>query len=122
MMSNIVLCEKCQSEMIDFENEDSCGMTCPNCGWGWATTRADPIKLDASLYEITVKGLSNPSIDSIKVVSKIRGCNFIEAKTFILQGGVLQKSNASIIKETAKLLEQGKFVYRITPDFPHSLD
>ena len=121
-MTDKIYCEKCQSEMIDFENEGSCGMTCPNCGWGWATTKHDPIKLDANLYEIAIEGLANPSIDFIKVVSKSRGCNFIEAKTFLLQGGILQKSNASIIKETAKLLEQGKFTYRITPNFPYSLD
>ena len=105
-MTDKIYCEKCQSEMIDFENEGSCGMTCPNCGWGWATTKHDPIKLDANLYEIAIEGLANPSIDFIKVVSKIRGCNFIEAKTFLLQGGICKNQMLLLLKKRPNFLSK----------------
>ena len=45
-MNSIVKCEKCGTPMVPFQKDGSQGMTCPKCGWGWATTYTTPIMLD----------------------------------------------------------------------------
>jgi hypothetical protein len=52
MSDDIVICEKCGAEMKPLSDIYPVGMTCPNCGWGWATTYIDPINLDESDYHI----------------------------------------------------------------------
>ena len=44
-MNDKCICEKCGAEMKPLSDFSPVGMTCPNCGWGWATTYIDPIKL-----------------------------------------------------------------------------
>lgn len=66
---DVVLCEKCGHE-IDYHHEGSgCGMTCPNCGWGRATTYIDSINLDESEYHVILVSNEN-SLSNIKMVSE----------------------------------------------------
>ena len=42
-MNKEYICEKCGTEMVPIDKKIPVGLTCPNCGWGWATTYIDPI-------------------------------------------------------------------------------
>ena len=43
-MNDAIICEKCGNEMKPLSEIYPIGMTCPNCGWGWATTYIEPIR------------------------------------------------------------------------------
>ena len=48
-MNKEYICEKCGTEMVPIDKKIPVGLTCPNCGWGWATTYIDPIIEDDML-------------------------------------------------------------------------
>ena len=82
MSDDIVICEKCGAEMKPLSDIYPVGMTCPNCGWGWATTYIEPILSDSTDYHVVLVS-SNNSLTSIKAVSEVANCNYIEAKKLI---------------------------------------
>ena len=78
-MNDKCICEKCGVEMKPLSEIYPIGMTCPNCGWGWATTYIDPINLDESDYQMILVSSEN-SFSNIKIISEIANCNYIDAK------------------------------------------
>lgn len=121
-MSEKVICEKCGAEMQYFQKYGSCGMTCPKCGWGWATTFTAPIDQDDAEYTISVSQSEAPSISTIKCVSKLSGCNFIEAKKMIQTNGFTKSGKAREIQECAAAFSSADISFKITPDFPYDYD
>lgn len=116
---DVVLCEKCGHEM-DYHHEGSgCGMTCPNCGWGWATTYIDPIKLDESDYHVILVSNDN-SLSIIKMVSETSNCNYVEAKKLIENAPVEIFSGKAVeVKTIKEKLETANIKFRIEPEFPY---
>ena len=95
------------------------GMTCPNCGWGWATTYIDPINLDESDYHMILVSSEN-SLSNIKLVSKTANCNYIEAKKLIENAPVeIFCGKAVDVKTIKDKLETANIEIKIEPDFPY---
>ena len=79
-MSEIIKCEKCGAVMCPIDPSKPVGMTCPNCGWGWATTYVDPMLDDNTIYKVSLSNGNKASKSAIKAVAKVSGKNFIQAK------------------------------------------
>ena len=118
-MNDKFICEKCGNEMKPLSDIYPIGMTCPNCGWGWATTYIDPINLDESDYHIILVSGDN-SLTTIKKVSETANCNFVEAKKMIEKAPVeIFCGKAVAVKAVKKKLEAANIDVKIEPEFPY---
>ena len=119
-MADKIICEKCGAEMLSIDQDNPVGMSCPNCGWGWATTYIEPIIEDPTIYKIILNESNSISTDNIKTVSEISNVNFIEAKQIIEKAPyTILTGNALQIRDTLKILSSTDLDYTITPDFPY---
>ena len=95
------------------------GMTCPNCGWGWATTYIDPINLDEGDYHIILVSSEN-SLSNIKLVSETANCNYVEAKKLIENVPVeIFCGKAVEVKAIKEKLGAANIEIKIEPEFPY---
>ena len=113
------LCEKCGHEMVSISDTRPIGMTCPNCGWGWATTYIEPIFLDDEDYHVIL--LSNDSsVSIIKIISEITTHNYIAVKKMIENAPVeIFIGKANEVKEIKEKLESTNIKYKIEPEFSY---
>lgn len=119
MSDDIVICEKCGDEMKPLSELYPIGMTCPNCGWGWATTYIDPINLDENDYRMILVSSEN-SLSNIKLVSETANCNYVEAKKLIEKAPVeIFCGKAVEVKTIKEKLEAANIEIRIEPEFPY---
>lgn len=119
MSDNIVICEKCGAEIKPLSELYPIGMTCPNCGWGWATTYIDPINLDENDYRMILVSSEN-SLSNIKLVSETVNCNYVEAKKLIEKALVeIFCGKAVEVKTIKEKLEAANIEIRIEPEFPY---
>ena len=116
-----MICEKCGNEMNVVKQELSCSCICPKCNWGWATSCIDPIKADNVLYSVSIEKTDISDMGAVKVISKAKNCNFLEAKTFLLQGGIVLQALAPEIKAVCEKLTNLGINYTITPEFPYEI-
>lgn len=120
-MIDKIICEKCGAEMLPIDPNKPVGMTCPNCGWGWATTYIDPEQEDDTVYVVSLSKGNIATRAAIKAVSKITSKNFIQAKRIIENSPVdIYTGNAVEVKDVLLLLESLSLAYGITPEFPYS--
>ena len=131
-MNNIIICDKCGAEMIPNDQERTTGMLCPKCGWGWVTTRQDPIATDDTDYSIFIKP-NNPAVpDTIKLIADIVGVNFLQAKKILSseKDELIYKARnesastmykAQRVRAVAKRLKEAGIAFTITPDFPYEI-
>ena len=119
MEENKYLCPECGAEMYETYEKPALNLTCPKCGCKIATTRWEKIDLDSTDYEISVIQEENPSIDHIKIISKILAKNFIQAKEALISGYILFKGKATDVKKYKTILDDNKIRYKINPDFPY---
>ena len=105
--------------MIPLKELHAVGMNCPNCGWGWATTYIDPIKLDESDYHVILVS-NETALSYIRIVSETADCNYAEAKKLIENAPVeLFCGKAAEVKAIREKLETAGVRFRIEPDFPY---
>ena len=119
-MSN-TKCEKCGCEMNVIKEGLSIGMTCPNCGWGWAAANTEHILLDEQLYTIKINGNLVPANNEMRFVAKHTGCNYIEARKRLQQSDFEISCKAVDIQKLARELKEAGISFVITPDFPYEL-
>lgn len=119
MEENKYLCPECGAQMYETYDKPALNLTCPKCGCKIATTRWEKIDLDGTDYEISIIQESNPSIDHIKIVSKILAKNFIQTKEALISGCVIFKGKAIDVKKYKALLDKNGITYKINPDFPY---
>ena len=121
-MSEIIKCEKCGAVMRPIDPSKPVGMTCPNCGWGWATTYVDPMLDDNTIYKVSLSNGNKASKSAIKAVAKVSGKNFIQAKRMIENSpSDIYEGKAIQVKEILILLESLPLSYSVMPEFPYSL-
>ena len=112
-MNKKIICEKCGAEMLPIDSNKPVGMTCPNCGWGWATTYIDPLQNDDTTYIVSLaKGH----------IATRSNKNYVHAKK------VIENSPANVyvgkavqVKDILILLESQSLSYTVTPKFPYPL-
>lgn len=115
-----MLCEKCKTEMVPVCTTGVRGCSCPTCGWNVLTTYVDEIYLDQTEYSIWIKNLTNINKDIIRIVSKIAGVNYIDARNMLAKDSVcILKAKALEIKKAANSLETADIPYEITPEFKY---
>lgn len=119
-MTEKVICEKCGSEMEYFIDGSTCGTTCKSCGWGCVTSYQDPIKLDNNEYELCIEPIINPSIDNLRFMASLLGCNFLTAKSK-LQDNIIFTKNAAAILDIALKLKANNIAFTVTPEFPYEI-
>ena len=121
-MNDKIICEQCGAEMIPIDPNKPVGMTCPNCGWGWATTYIDPIQEDDVIYIISLCEGNIANREAIKAVAKISNKNFVQAKRMIEIAPVdIFSGKAFQVKEILGLLDSLSLAYHVNPEFPYSL-
>ena len=121
-MINKIICEKCGNEMHPIDQNTPYGMICPKCGWGWATTYIDPIQDDNQTYTVSLSKDNTVTIDAIKVVSRITGKIFPQARQIIEDSTVnIFAGKAVYVKNVLILLESQSLSYTVTPEFPYCL-
>ena len=119
-MNEKIICEQCGSEMEYFVDGSTCGTKCKNCGWGCVTTYQEPIKLDTTDYKLYIEPINNPSVDNLRCISSVLGCNFLEAKSK-LQGRIRFTKKATAILDIALKLKSKDISFTITPEFPYEI-
>lgn len=119
-MNRKIICEKCGTEMLPINPNEPVGMTCPNCGWGWATTYIDPLQEDDTVYAVSLAEGNNATRDAIKTVAEISSKNFVQAKRMIENSPiVLYVGKAIQVRDVLTLLESHSLSYNVTPEFPY---
>ena len=117
MINKKFICEKCGKEMINIDDDFSIGMECPNCGWGWITTKDNPLMTDRTIYNVTVKS-AEATKDNIKIISSILNVNYLEAKNIL---NSLPKEifcgKAYEVKKIKDILAKSKIEFEIIPKF-----
>ena len=122
-MTDNIICEKCGSVMEPIDPVHPVGMTCPNCGWGWATSFIDPILDDPTEYVITLLDGNTTIKETLKTVAKLANCNLIQAKRLIENAPAeIMRSKAPEIKEAMRVLEADALHFSVAPSFPYPTD
>lgn len=104
--------------MISICEHASQGWSCPNCGWGIVTTYFDEIYQDIKVYSIFIKSITDIDKNKIKLISKMAGVNYIEAKQMLNKGNVcILKAKAVNIKIAIEKLKIENIPFEVTPKF-----
>ena len=115
-----VICEKCGAEMQPIDPNLHCGMTCPQCGWGWATSPYDPLLEDETEYFVTLLAGNTKSKEVIKALSQLTGQNYLKAKKMIDDAPVnVFTGKAFQVKRFIEELDLASIQYEINPEFPN---
>lgn len=95
-------------------------ITCPNCGWGWATTYVDPICRDQTQYSIILLEGNEPSVEIIRAVNQVSHRNLLKSRDLILNAPqVIFEGDALEVHDMIEILDAGFVDYRIEPDYPY---
>ena len=113
------VCEKCGTEMM----VERCGCavtyTCPKCGWSVATTEWEPIDLDETEYVFCLAKGNSANKETLSVVSKLTGKNFIAAKKAIEECDIIHKGKARDAVEMREFLNKIGIHFIIEPELPY---
>lgn len=120
-MNSIFKCEKCGTPMVPFQKDGSQGMTCPKCGWGWATTYTTPIMLDENQYTLTIWNKESFTLPDVKRIALAFHLTIMQARKELSKGKLTCTASASAIKDLARKLSQDKIDYSISPKFPYKI-
>ena len=121
-MTDIVVCEKCGCAMVPIDPSQPVGMTCPNCGWGWATSFIDPIAEDTTNYKVSLSESNSTAKNVLRVIAQITGSNLIQAKRLIENApDEIFAGKATQTIEVLRLLEDEGINFTVTPSFPYPI-
>lgn len=119
-MTEKVICEKCGSEMQPIDPNAAVGMTCPNCGWGWATTYTEPIVEDTTEYRVILLDNNELSNDGLKTISRITNTNVVNAKKLFLDSPVCIFSGTAVeVRDVIETMDNVSLKYKTEPEFPY---
>lgn len=111
-------CEKCGTNMNVLSG--GCGMVCPNCGWGWATTYLEPIVRDMTEYQITLLEGNNTNTETIRAVNQVTHRNLLKSKQLIESAPhKIFSGDALEVHEMKEILDEEAVLYKIEPDYPY---
>jgi hypothetical protein len=98
-------------------------MTCPNCGWGWATTYIDPIQEDDTVYVVYLGEGNVISKATIKTVATISNINYMQAKKMMENNpsAIIFSGNAVQVRDILLQLKSLSLTFKVEPDFPYPL-
>ena len=109
--------------MVPIDPNKPIGMKCPKCGWGWVTSYIEPKLKDVTVYSIFLEQGNELGVESIKAVSKVANCNFIQAKEMIIRAPQqMAEGRAVDIERYVKLLNKASVKYYIEPGWTYEND
>lgn len=115
-------CEKCGGILEHRIKGSTQGLFCEKCGWNVITTYIPPIKRDATIYQVFVYKNCRPSIDQIKIISKICNRNYLEVRRMLAeQQALIYEGCAETVLTVIESLEKERVLYEICPPFPYSV-
>lgn len=123
-MKEIILCEKCGHEMVSIDKKFPIGKTCPNCGWGWATSYIEPIYNDMQIYNVKLNGVASVTKDTIKIIAEITGQNFLQTKK-ILENlpQIVFTGKAPEVAKICGIMKSNQGVeFEVSPEFPYEIN
>ena len=118
-MENEHVCPKCGAHLRTERNYPSFSYICDNCGWEAVTTIWDPIDLDDTIFTVSLLPGDPVTKETLSLVSKLTGKNFIESKKLIESNGVIFSGKAREIQSLLKNLDDGPINVRVSPNFPY---
>lgn len=116
-----MICETCGAEMQKTVEGSTLTWACPSCGDAVARTYIEPIREDATIYSLSIKGTGATAKNAIRTVAEIASCNYLTAKRLIEDGGVLLEDSAVKMRDAARKLEAVGMAYVISPDYPYAI-
>lgn len=119
MVENKYICPQCGTEMIETYEKPALNLICPKCGCKIATTRWEAIDLDDTYYELVLDKIESPTLDVIKIISKMTGDNYLTTKSNLMIGNITFKCLALEIKDKKMILDDNNIKYNISPDYPY---
>ena len=113
-------CPECGSSLKSEVIGSTLVISCAECGWSVARTHIEPIREDETTYNLYLESGNSADKTTLSCLSKIMGCNFLQAKR-VLDGdrALLFSGNAMEVRERRDQLEEAKAAYSIEPDFPY---
>lgn len=113
-------CFTCGTDIVCNIDGHCLSWKCPNCGDGIATSYFEPIELDQVDYVLCIEPINNPTVDNLRCIASLSGCNFIEAKSK-LKEKILFTQKAKNILEIALKLRSNNIEFSIVPEFPYEI-
>ena len=108
--------------MESYNRGHSCGMECPECGWGWATSYFSPIEMDDTLYTVNFLVPDKVTISMIRLYAKLTGVNFLQAKEALSNGNAKISAYAKELQDQLTEIQDAELKFTITPDYPYEID
>ncbi len=112
-------CPNCKEILQKTINGSTLTFKCENCGYEFATTIAEGIKWDFNDYTIIICKNNDVAIDKIKAIASISLLNFIDSKKILIEGGIIAKDRATIIKNKIDKLKEAGVEFIVEPKFPY---
>lgn len=116
-------CNKCQSDMLDKSKGPYLLYVCPICGNSFSSydySHDSPMKYDQTIY--TIKSTNNtPSLNAIKLISKVTGLNYNESKRIIENNSIILSGKAIDIIDYLKEFKTINFLFEIEPEFNYEI-
>ncbi len=113
-------CPICNHELIPMKEGSSIGVRCSNCEYSIVTSYIDPIYEDENTYTLMLEAGNICDKTCMKIISRITGENFIQAKKLISSAPVvIAEGKAMDILTLKKELDENSIKYSISPKFPY---
>lgn len=120
-MNEKIKCEKCGAEMNVYHENNTCGMLCPKCGWGWVTTYSLPIETDTTIYTLNFDKPEKVTAAMIKLYANLTNLNFIQSKKDLESGNAKFSAVAAEIQKCLAAIHAAGLQFAITPDYPYNI-
>ena len=113
-------CPICNHELIPFKEGSSIGVHCSNCDYSVVTSYIDPIYEDEIIYTFLLETGNICNKNTMKIISRITGKNYIQAKNLITSAPVVIAEGKAIdILAIKKVFDGNRIKYSILPEFPY---
>lgn len=113
-------CPKCGSKLISNIEGSSRILKCSNCDYNIVTSYIDEILEDETLYTIIIKENHNLNSNMYKIISKIKKCNYLEAKKLLENNEfILLKGIPRDIDDIVHKLMENNINFDILPEYKY---
>ena len=113
-------CPECGSSLKSEVIGSALVVSCAKCGWSVARTYIEPIREDEATYSLYLESGNSADKTTLSCLSKIMGCNYLQAKRAVDGNrSLLFSGNVIEIRERRDQLDEAKVMYSIEPDFPY---
>lgn len=109
-------CPECGSKTYPIQEGRTIGTKCTKCDWSVVTTYIPPIEQDNKIYTIKICNGDYHNENQIKLISKLAGVNFLQARELLRKhDSTVFSGKASETKRVKTNLESLNIIFKITP-------